>query len=246
MGMKKRFWAPNALKKDYQIDKTFKGIYVPYWTYDTQTYSSYNGQAGHYYYVTQRYTVMVDGKPQARTRQVQKIRWFPVSGNHNKFFDDVLVNDSANIDQNIIAAIQPFNLQALTLYDAKYLAGFAAEKYKSGVKSIWEKAKNMISQRIQNDIRVIILRSADVVGTLNIHTDYQDVTYKHMLLPVWISAYHFRGKLYNFYINGQTGEVQGKSPVSVFKVIIAILIAAVVFGLIAMWLSSGSSAGYMG
>ena len=154
----KRFWAPRALKKDYQMDKTFKGVYIPYWTYDTQTFSSYHGQAGNYYYVTQRYTVMVDGRPQARTRQVQKIHWFPVGGDYNKFFDDVLVNDSGNIDEKIIYAIQPFNLNELTLYNAKYLAGFAAEKYKSGVKAIWEKAKARVNQQIKNDIRVIILR----------------------------------------------------------------------------------------
>ncbi len=242
----KRFWAPRALKRDYQMDKTFKGVYIPYWTYDTQTYSDYNGQAGNYYYVTQRYTVMVDGRPQMRTRQVQKIRWFPVAGNYNKFFDDVLVNDSGKIDQPMIAAIQPFNLKELTLYNPKYLAGFAAEKYQNGVKKIWERAKDLIRQRIRNDINVIILRSADVVGTININTSYNDVTYKHMLLPVWISAYMFRGKLYNFYINGQTGEVQGKSPISVFKVIVAILIGAAVLALIALWISSNGGGGYVG
>ena len=160
----KRFWAPRALKKDYQMDKTFKGVYIPYWTYDTQTLSAYNGQAGNYYYITQHYTVMVDGRPQARTRQIQKIRWFPVSGNYDRFFDDVLVNDSGNIDQKIIYAIQPFDLSRLTIYNPKYLAGFAAEKYQSGVKKIWEKAKALIGQRIKSDIHVIILRSADVGG----------------------------------------------------------------------------------
>mgnify|MGYP006427763901 CR=1 FL=1 len=237
----KRFWAPRAIKKYHEMEKTMKGIYVPHWTYDSQTFSRYAGQAGNYYYITQTYTVMVDGRPQRRTRQVQKIRWFPVAGNYDKFFDDVLVNDSTNIDQKIMQIIQPFDLKLLTKYSAKYLVGFAAEKYSKGVKAIWESAKSIIRQRIKNNIHAIILRSADVVGNLNINTDYKGVTYKHMLLPVWISAYKFRGKLYSFYINGQTGEVQGKAPVSFWKVLIAVIIAAALIYLISLWVTSSGA-----
>jgi len=242
----KRFWAPRSIKKDHEMEKTMKGIYVPHWTYDAGTFSSYQGQAGNYYYITQTYTVMVDGRPQQRTRQVQKIRWFPVGGNYNKFFDDVLINDSTNIDQKIMHNIQPFDLKLLSKYNPKFLVGFAAEKYTKGVKAIWESAKSVIRQRIKSDIHSIILRSADVVGNININTSYKDITYKHMLLPVWISAYRFRGKVFSFYINGQTGEVQGKAPVSFWKVLIAVLLAAGLIYLISLWVMSGSSSGYVG
>ncbi len=240
----KRFWAPNALKKTHTMDKNIKGIYVPHWTYDSDTYSSYSGTAGNYYYETQRYTVMVDGRPQQRTRQIQKIRWFPVGGNYDRFFDDVLINDSTNVDKTIITNIQPFNLSLLEVYNPRFLAGFAAERYAKGVKAIWENAKEIMRSGIRSDIHAIILRRADVVGSININTRYDHVTYKHMLLPVWISAYTFRGKLFNFYINGQTGEVQGRSPVSFWKVLIAILIAAGIIALVT-WLvqSSGMTSG---
>ena len=243
----KRFWAPNALKKSHSMDQNMKGIYVPHWTYDSQTYSTYRGTAGNYYYETQRFTVMVDGKPQQQTRQIQKIRWFPVSGDYSRFFDDVLINDSTNIDQTIMTNIQPFDLSKLEVYNPRFLSGFAAERYAKGVKAIWENAKNIIRNGIRSDIHAIILRRADVVGNINIDTRYNDVTYKHMLLPVWISAYTFRGKLYNFYINGQTGEVQGRSPVSFWKVLFAIIIAAAVIGLIAWMVQNyggGGTGGY--
>ena len=90
-----------------------------------------------------------------------------------------------------------------------FLAGFSAERYKSGLKAVWERAKLYINKILRNDIRAIIKRGCDVVGTVNISTNYNDIKYKHMLLPVWISAYTFKDKVYNFFINGQTGEVQG-------------------------------------
>ncbi|MDD5018591.1 MAG: hypothetical protein PHO15_10905, partial [Eubacteriales bacterium] len=88
------------------------------------------------------------------------------------------------------------------------------------------------SRIIRSDIKAIIKRGCDVVGTVNVCTNYTDIKYKHMLLPVWISSYQFRGKVYNFFVNGQTGEVQGSSPKSALKIsIIAVIIAAVIAAL---------------
>jgi len=60
------------------------------------------------------------------------------------------------------------------------------------------------------------------------------VTYKHILLPVWVASYEYKGKRYHFLVNGQTGEVQGFAPISWAKVagvVLAILglVAGAVF-----------------
>ena len=57
---------------------------------------------------------------------------------------------------------------------------------------------------------------------------YSKMTYKYLLLPLWMSSFTFNGKIFQFVVNGQTGKVGGKSPVSPIKVIIAILIAIVI------------------
>lgn len=229
--IKKRRLAPFALKKQYKAGK-MKGVYIPYWSYDTNTQSNYTGQAGDYYYVPETYTVTVDGKTETRTRQVQKIRWRFVSGTYDKLFDDIIFNDSGNVDQKIIEKIEPFRLNELIKYNAKFLAGFAAERYKSGLKAVWERAKTFITKVIRNDIRDIIKRGCDVVGTVNVSTNYTDIKYKHMLLPMWISSYRFKGKVYNFFVNGQTGEVQGRSPKSALKIGGLVLIGiAIIVGL---------------
>jgi uncharacterized Zn finger protein (UPF0148 family) len=230
--IKKRRMAPFALKKEYSTGG-LKGVYIPYWSYDTNTHSSYTGQAGDYYYVTEMRTVTVNGKTEMQPHRVQKTRWRFVSGTYDKSFDDIIFNDSGRVDQKIIEKIEPFHLNELVKYNPKFLAGFAAERYKNGLKAVWERAKAFINKTIRNDIYAIIKRGCDVVGTINICTTYDDIKYKHMLLPVWISSYTFKGKIYNFFINGQTGEVQGRSPKSALKiaglVLIGIAIAAILY-----------------
>jgi hypothetical protein len=54
-------------------------------------------------------------------------------------------------------------------------------------------------------------------------TDYFNVTFKHALLPVWISAYRYAGKTYRFLVNARTGEVQGERPYSWIKITLSIL-----------------------
>ena len=229
--IKKRYLAPFSLKKEYKAGN-LKGVYIPYWSYDANTLSTYTGQAGDYYYVTEMRTVTINGRTETRPHRVQKIRWRFVSGSYDKFFDDIIFNDSGNVDQKLIEKIEPFHLNELVKYNPKFLAGFAAERYKSGLKAVWERAKAHMSRIIRADIRAIIKRGCDVVGTVNVCTNYTDIKYKHMLLPVWISSYKFKGKMYNFFVNGQTGEVQGSSPKSALKIAgIVLIIAAIITAL---------------
>ena len=56
---------------------------------------------------------------------------------------------------------------------------------------------------------------------------FSKMTYKYLLLPVWMSSFTFNGKVFQFVVNGQTGKVGGKSPVSPWKVALAILIGII-------------------
>ncbi|HRA24683.1 MAG TPA: hypothetical protein PLK52_14030, partial [Usitatibacteraceae bacterium] len=71
----------------------------------------------------------------------------------------------------------------------------------------------------------------------SVSTRYSGVKFKHVLLPVWISAYRYRDKAYRFLINGQTGEVSGESPKSWWK-IAAIALGALIL-LILVLVSGG-------
>lgn len=229
--MKKRYFAPSKLIQYYTLN-ALSGAYIPYWTFDADTNSSYVVRIGTYYYVTVTRTVMNDGKPTQVTEQVRKIRWRTETGEYSEFFDDVLVRASKNVASNLIHKVEPFQLSGLVDYQPAYLSGFLAERYSIPLKEGWHDATRIIDGRIQNGIYGQVF--GDVVEIVNVSTDFQHITYKHILLPIWISSFHFKDKTYRFLVNGQTGKVTGQSPISVVKVsilvaIIVFIIAAVIF-----------------
>ena len=62
----------------------------------------------------------------------------------------------------------------------------------------------------------------DTHRNLQVQTEFSEVGYKGALLPVWIAAYQYGGKTYRFLVNGATGKVAGKAPVSWPKILIAV------------------------
>ncbi|ARC83345.1 putative zinc finger domain protein, LSD1 subclass [Clostridium argentinense CDC 2741] len=223
----KHFFAPRALKYGHQSDK-LKGIYIPFWTYDTETYSTYTAEAGTYYYVTVTYYENENGKQVAKTRQERRTRWEYTNGNYNKFFDDVLINASTQLDGNLMDKIKPYDLKELVHYNPEFISGFYAERYGinhvTGFNSAKEHINDIIYSGVVNKI------NADEVRNVNIKTSFEDVKFKHILLPIWISSYSFKNKVYKYYINGQTGEIQGETPISGWKIFFTIaLIVAIIF-----------------
>ena len=225
--VKKRWFAPNDLKKQ-RVGGKLNGVYVPYWTYDADTYYSYTAQAGKHYYVTK--TRVVNGKTQ--TYQEMHTRWYPVSGSGQYYFDDLQIQASKEINYSLLESIEPFTLSKLTPYMKEFLSGFLAERYSVDVKEGWDDAKREINTELNNMVRNRVLSGgADEVRDVRIAANYKEVKYKHILVPVWLSSYKFKNKTYQYMINGENGKVAGRAPVSVWKVlglILGIAAAAVI------------------
>ena len=49
-----------------------------------------------------------------------------------------------------------------------------------------------------------------------------------MLVPVWLLAYNYRAKAFQVIVNGYTGKIAGKYPISIWKVLLVILLVAIV------------------
>jgi hypothetical protein len=220
-----RWFAPNDLKQSYKNNRLI-GTYVPYWTYDAETYSHYTAQRGDHYYVTKTRTV--NGKTE--TYQEQHTRWTNVSGAYDQSYDDILVCASSKIERSLATKIQGFDQQRLVSYLPDYLSGFLAERYSIDLKDGWELGRQIIDDRLNSEIRSTI--GGDEIRLLNIHSEYDNVTFKHLLLPLWLSSYTYKQKLYHFMINGQSGAVSGEYPKSPLKIALAILGGCLVVALL--------------
>jgi predicted RNA-binding Zn-ribbon protein involved in translation (DUF1610 family) len=220
------WFAPNDL---VQVARRtgIDGAYVPAWTYDSDTFSSYTGQRGDDYWVTETYRV----NGQTQTRQVRRTRWTSISGQVSNRFDDVLVLASRSLPPKHAQALEPWDLRSLVPYRDEYLSGFAAETYQVDLVQGFEVAKGIMAGEIEQTIRADI--GGDHQRIHGVDTRYRGVTFKHILLPVWISAYRYRERVFRFLVNARTGEVQGERPWSALKIallVISILIViAVVF-----------------
>ncbi len=230
-----RLWfAPNGLRKYARKGRRMRGTYVPYWTFDARTQSSYRGERGTIYH--ERRTVVRDGKRQ--TVMVQRIRWTPAAGRIARDFDDVLVLASDSLPRAHTDALEPWDLSGLVPYAPDYIAGFTAESYGIDLPEGFVAAREKMDAQIAHDVRFDI--GGDRQRIHAIETDTRDVTFKHVLLPVWIAAYGFRGTTYRFVVNGQTGRVQGERPFSAWKIAGAVVAGLIIAGLAGyLWAMAG-------
>ncbi|WP_025743702.1 hypothetical protein [Aquimarina pacifica] len=228
------WFAPNNLKKAALDPQNTKGLYLPYWTFDAQLYADYTGKRGDYYYVNVPYKATVNGKTVTRTRQERRTRWTSTRGNISGFVDDTLIKASHQRKNHIPTKISNWNLKALQPFNSSFLAGFVTEKYtiplKDGHLSSTKEAEHIAKLWAKRDI------GGDTQRINSIQMRLTDETFKHILLPVYISAYQYSGKKYNFFINGQTGAISGKRPYSFWKIFFFILLILIVVALL-FWLS---------
>ena len=220
------WFAPNGLKKFARTGASLSGIYTPYWTFDARTENAYAGERGDTYFVTVR---GADGKPS----QVARIRWRPASGRVRRGFDDVLVLGATSLPKADTDALAPWDLHALQPYARDYLAGFRAESYTVPLQDGYAEARRLMDDQIRRDVRAAI--GGDQQRIARLDTRISDVTFKHVLLPVWVGAYKYGGKSWRVVINGRTGSVRGARPWSWSKIAAAVL-AGLALAALALWL----------
>lgn len=236
--LKRRWFAPSRAKRMATLGK-IAGVYLPHWTYDSETTSVYAGQAGHHYYVTVPVTVTRNGKQVTEMRQEQRTRWTPTSGIVHNDFDDVLVAGSRRLEENLLSRVRPYDLQKLCRFKAGFLSGFISEKPSVSLKEGWSTAQEEIDAAMRDLARDDILRHADEAQVSSIRSEHRNVRYKLTLLPMWLSSFTFKSKAFHVLINGQTGKAGGQAPVSPWRVLIAVLIGLSLIGILYLLFSQG-------
>jgi len=227
--VKKRWLAPGELKNLYQQDK-LQGIYIPYWTFDAKTNASYHAQGGTNHQVQRR-----NSKGEMETRV--EIRWHPTSGSIHYFFDDVLVHASDRLNDTLIQKIEPFHTKDIPSYSPDYLSGYSSEIYTVDLADAHQTAREIMERELHFMAEQDVLRRYDHVRDVHINAHYHDETYKHVLLPIYSTAYYYKNQQYRVLINGETGRIEGEYPKSPVKIALIVLAIILFVGLF-MWATS--------
>lgn len=223
------WFRPSDLKQMAKVEG-FAGVYVPYWTFDARVDSAWTAEAGYHYYENETYK---DANGQTQTRQVQRTRWEPVRGRRTDGFDDVIVCASKGLPEDLGDSFRTFDTKQLQPYRPEYLAGWRAESYAIDLMPAWQKGQSIMASEAQSRCARDV--PGDTQRNLSVQNHFSYVTFKHVLLPVWLAAYRYQDKPFQFLVNGQTGEVIGKAPYSFWKIFFFILfLVALVVGIAAV------------
>ncbi len=224
--MKGRWLAPGELKTLYQQDK-LQGIYIPYWTFDAEASASYFAEGGRERQIRYR-----NSKGEEETRI--EIHWYPTSGRVRHFFDDVLIHASDRLDDGLIKGIEPFHTKDIPTYSPDYLSGYSAEVYTVDLDDAHQDARQEMERRLYSMAEQDVLARYSHVRNLRLEPCFREETFKHVLLPVYATAYHYKGRQYAVLVNGETGRIEGEYPKSAVKIALIVL-AVLLFVALFFW-----------
>lgn len=186
---------------DQQRLEKITGLYVPFWLYDCS------------------------GKLDSQYRATRIRRWSDQRYDYTKTdhfllrrtacaaFTGIPADGSAKMDDTFMESIEPFDYQKLTDFDTAYLAGFFADKYDVGAEDGKERVRQRVRQSLQDEVLQTTIGYHTVVPASE-HLDISHSKARYVLLPVWMLNTPYRGKLYTFAMNGQTGKMTGAFPIS--------------------------------
>ncbi|MDX2055089.1 MAG: hypothetical protein SFV15_21995 [Polyangiaceae bacterium] len=229
-----RAWlAPQAFRRARA--ETVTGVYVPTYLYSAHCESDFKVEIGEQYQESETYTTTENGRSVQRTRTVTSTEWYPLRGRYSAYVERV-VSASSGIPNPELEAIEPFDLRALHRFRAETLAGFAAEEASLPTATCWANAREEASAEVGERISKFL--PGDSQRSLEQRVDFRNEDLTLALLPVWVLAvrYHPERRVVRMLINGQTGALYVRTPISKYKVL---TLAMVVIGLcfLALWKS---------
>ncbi len=226
---RKKFFAPRKFKKNI-CSENVRGVYTPCFTFDSHTTSYYEGRIG------KTHTRTVGS---GKNRRVQTyIVWRNIRGTYYDNFDDVLVTAGTKFNQDNLSKVAPYETNTSREYEENYLLGYMSYQYDVEIIDCWANAKRRIDSALRS--RILSQYVHDTVAYLNVSTTHERVTYKYVMLPVYVGNYKYNKKTYNFFVNGNTGKVGGKTPKSIPKIIGAVFLGILaIVGLVLLMQHSG-------
>lgn len=201
---KKRLFTPDEFLSQASID-SMEGTYVPFYMYDYHSDINYSGRG------TKVRTWTSGDIEYTETSFYSVVREMDVE------FDKIPVDASKRMEDSIMDLMEPYEYQALCNFEEKYMSGFEGEKNSDNADELEERAKT----KAGTDSKLLLRDSLSGYSTLS--ATNEDIAISrtglhYALLPVWVYIFSFRGINYKFHVNGQTGKVIGKTPISSGKI----------------------------
>jgi hypothetical protein len=225
-----RWFAPSGFR-DAEINDT-RGVYLPSYLYTASAHTTYNASIGENYTETETYTTTnSEGKTVTRTRTVTKTEWRQLSGSHSEYVSDIFVTASRGIPNAELEAIEPFDLRALHRYTPKVVSGWTAEEPSVLPEECMQTAQQEALAEIGK--RLDSFMPGDSHRDLQYQTVLREQNAELTLVPVWVLAVRYAEDkpIVRLLVNGQTGQLFGKRPISWVKVVAFVLvILAIVVG----------------
>jgi hypothetical protein len=221
------FFRPGDLTRAATL-REIRPVFLPFWSFDATARSQWTAMSGRHRHRTESYQALENGQAVTRERQVQETDWFPANGEHEGRYTWELVSASKGLEQKWVDAVEPFNFGDLRQFKPEYLLGRGAEEPALDRHQAEGVARQIVESKEQSECARLV--PGDTHRDLRVSTALDEVTARLLYLPVWLAAFAYKGDVYRFVVNGQTGKVTGEAPVSYLKV--AMVVGAVVLAIL--------------
>ena len=189
---------PKAFKSENHISEV-KGIYVPFWLYDTDASADI------------RYKATKTRFWSDNDYDYTETSYYAVHRSGSLGFDHVPVDGSASMENDLMESIEPFDFKEAVDFQTAYLAGYFADKYDVTAEECEGRANERIRHSTEDAFRDTVRGYSSVVPE-NTSIRLHNGTTKYALYPVWILQTKWKGANYIFAMNGQTGKFVGNLP----------------------------------
>jgi DNA-directed RNA polymerase subunit RPC12/RpoP len=216
-----------------------RGVYLPAYLYGAVANSSYSARIGEDYTETETYTTTDSkGNTVTRTRTVTKTEYRSLNGEHSTYIVDVVVTASAGVTNDALEAVEPFDLRALRRYEPSFISGWLAEDPSRSKDDCFQLSHDESVAKVEQLLHEFM--PGDSHTSLQFQTNLSNEVIDLVLLPVWSFAVRYAEDRppVQILVNGQTGRVGGKVPISTIKVTIAVLTGLIVVGGFALAIAS--------
>ncbi|MCB9134184.1 MAG: hypothetical protein H6636_02080 [Anaerolineales bacterium] len=211
-----RDWLNSGLFAPDDLGEGAKGLkmrpaYYPFWTFDGA--------------IEARWSCEVDVSHNSRNPM-----WLPREGIYSEFFDDVLVSGVSVLNKEDVTSIEPFNLKEVLQFEPEHLAGWPTLSYDRAMSDASLVAREKVIRELRPRMYGMIEPGHKKRNVRIGAGGWSGMTYKYVLLPLWVGTYHYKGDEFHVLVNGQTQKVGGGKPKDKAKVfgIWAIVVALLV------------------